>query len=155
MVFELVTSRLRGSSDALRRGFRCSYWNVSSLRKGRSREVGLCASLFLGAFAKLWKATASFVMYFLLYMYVCLSVSAWNNSAATGRIFVKSDMWWFFDTVPSRKFNFDSNLTRITSTLHEDVFLYTFMIVSRWVLVIMRKISGRSCSEKQNTFYGH
>ena len=40
---------------------------------------------FLGAFAKLRKATVSFVMS------VCPSVlpSAWNNSASTGRIFMK------------------------------------------------------------------
>jgi len=39
---------------------------------------------FLGAFAKLLKATFSFAMS------VCLS--AWNNSAATGRIFMKFDI---------------------------------------------------------------
>jgi hypothetical protein len=40
--------------------------------------------LFLGALAKLRKAAISFVMS------VC--PSAWNNSASTGRIFVKFDI---------------------------------------------------------------
>ena len=46
----------------------------------------------LGALAKLRKATISFVMS------VCLSVrlSAWYNSAVTGRIFTKFDRWVFF-----------------------------------------------------------
>jgi hypothetical protein len=39
---------------------------------------------FLGVFAKLRKVTISFVMSFRL--------SAWNNSAPTGRIFVKFDI---------------------------------------------------------------
>jgi hypothetical protein len=44
---------------------------------------------FFGAFAKLLKATISFVMSVCLS--VCLSVcpSAWNNSAPTGRICIK------------------------------------------------------------------
>jgi len=50
---------------------------------------------FLGAFAKLRKATINFVMS------VC--PSAWNNSAPTGRVFVKFDIWVFFENM-SRKF---------------------------------------------------
>ena len=42
-------------------------------------EVG---TQFLGAFAKLGKGTVGFVM--------PVSLSAWNNSAPTGRIFIKS-----------------------------------------------------------------
>jgi len=47
---------------------------------------------FLGAIAKLRKATIS------LFMSVRLSIrpSAWNNSASTGRIFMKFDIWGFF-----------------------------------------------------------
>jgi hypothetical protein len=29
--------------------------------------------------------------------------SAWNNSAPSWRIFIKFDIWWFFETL-SRKF---------------------------------------------------
>jgi predicted nucleic acid-binding Zn ribbon protein len=51
---------------------------------------------FLGAFPKLRKAAISF-------MSVCLS--AWNNSAFTGRIFVKFGIWVCFENL-SRKFKF-------------------------------------------------
>jgi hypothetical protein len=44
-------------------------------------EVG---TQFLGAYAKLQKAAISFVMY--------VRLSAWKNSAPTGRIFVKFDI---------------------------------------------------------------
>ena len=43
------------------------------------------------------------------------------------------------------------NLTRITGTLHED--LYTFFIISRSVLLRMRKVSDESCGENQNTHF--
>ena len=50
-----------------------------------SVELVFSCHTFLGAFAKLWKATISFVLS------VCLSVypSAWNNSAPAGRIVMK------------------------------------------------------------------
>ena len=51
---------------------------------------------FLGLFAKLWKAIISFVM--------SVRPSAWNNSAPTGRIFVKFDSSVFLSL--SRKFEF-------------------------------------------------
>jgi hypothetical protein len=41
---------------------------------------------------------------------------------------------------------------RITDTLHED--LCTFMI-SRWILLIMRNFSEKSCGENRNTFMFH
>jgi len=47
------------------------------------------------------------------------------------------------------KFKFLYNLTRITGTLHEDQ--YTFMIISRLVLLRMRNVSDKSCRENQNT----
>jgi hypothetical protein len=64
----------------------------------------------------------------------CLPVrlSAWNNSVPTGRIFMKFDIWGLHKNL-SRKLNFDLNLTRITSTSHEN--LCTFMIISRWILL--------------------
>jgi len=46
-------------------------------------------TVVLGAFAKLRKATTSFVLSVLL--------SAWNNSAPTGWIFTKFHIWGFFD----------------------------------------------------------
>jgi len=41
-------------------------------------------------------------------------------------------------------------LTRITSTLHEE--LRTFTIVPRSVLLRIGKISEKNCTENQNTF---
>jgi len=51
----------------------------------------------LGAFAKLLKATVSFIM--------PDGPSAWNNSAPTGRIFMKFYMRVFFENL-SRKSSF-------------------------------------------------
>ena len=55
----------------------------------------------LGAFRKLQNATISLVMAFRL----SGRLSAWNNSAPTGRIFVKFDICGFFENM-SRKFKF-------------------------------------------------
>ena len=70
---------------------------------------------FLGAFAKLRKAT------------VCLSVrlSAWNNSAPTGRIITKFDISIFFENT-SRESKFHWSRTRITATLYQ--YQYTFFL---------------------------
>jgi hypothetical protein len=59
-------------------------------------QVRICALKwpFLGAFAKLREATINFVM------------SAWNNSAPTGRILMKLDIWEFLESL-SRKFKFN------------------------------------------------
>jgi hypothetical protein len=48
------------------------------------------------AFSELRKATISFMSVF---------PSTWNNSAAKGRIFMRFDIWVFFDSM-SRKFKF-------------------------------------------------
>jgi hypothetical protein len=53
-----------------------------------------------------------------------MCLSAWNNSAATGQIFMKFDIRVFFEDL-LRKLKFHINLTRITDTLHEDQ--YTFL----------------------------
>jgi len=55
----------------------------------------------LSAFAKLLKATISFVISFHPSVYL----SAWNNSALTARIFMKFCTWIFFETL-SRKSKF-------------------------------------------------
>jgi len=64
----------------------------ADLHKSQESNASKCPSSFLGAFTEFRKATMSFVMS------VCPSVSpsAWNNSAPTGRIFVKVDIWIFF-----------------------------------------------------------
>ena len=105
----------------------------------KSRTGRLLSEAFLGAFTKLRKATMSFVMSVLL--------SAWNNSAPTGRIVMKFDIWVFLNV--SRKFKFHWNPTIITGTLHGQVF--TFMVISRWIILRMRNVSDKSCRENQKT----
>ena len=65
---------------------------------------------FEGAFAELRKANISFV--------VSVRPSVRNNSAATERIFMKFDIWVYFETLSS-KLKFLWNRSRITGTLHE------------------------------------
>ena len=104
---------------------------------------------FLGAFAKLRKATVSFVM--------SVRLSAWNNSVPIGRIFMKFVIGVFLEKL-SRKFKFNplnaelnpichllallggativvvsrlrvnQNLTRITGTLHEHHYTFFYHI---------------------------
>jgi hypothetical protein len=47
---------------------------------------------FLGGFAKLRKATISFVMSVCLSVRLSFQLSAWNDSARSGRIFIKFDI---------------------------------------------------------------
>jgi len=74
----------------------CSEWEQST-----PRPPLLFFEVYLGAFARLRKATFSVVMS------VCLSVrpSAYNNSASIGRIFIKCDIWEFFEN-QFKKFKF-------------------------------------------------
>jgi len=80
--------------------------------------------------------------------HICLSEC--NNSVPTGRIIVKFDIWVFFES-RSKMLKFHENLTRITDTLHEAVF--TFMTISRSVLLRMRNVSEKSCRKNQNTHF--
>jgi hypothetical protein len=73
---------------------------------------------------------------------------AWNNSALTGRIFMKFGIWVSLKNI-LRKYKFHQNLTTITGTLHAD--RYTFLIISRSVLLRMRNVSHKRCKENQNT----
>jgi hypothetical protein len=86
-----------------------------------------------------------------VYPSVCLCIcrSAWNNSAPTGRIVMKFDIWVFFENLWG-KIQFSLKSDNNNGTLHED--LNTFMI-SRWILLRMRNVSKQSCRENQNTFY--
>jgi len=71
--------------------------------------------------------------------------SAWNSSAPTGRIFMKTDMLGFFETL-SRKLKYHLNLTRITDSSLRD--LYTSVIISRSVPLIMLNVSDKSCRQE-------
>jgi hypothetical protein len=76
----------------------------------------------------------------------CPSVRA-RNSAPNGRIFMKFGTTIFFEYL-SRKLKFNYNLT-ITGNSHED--LFTFLIISRSVLLRMRNVSDKHCRENKNT----
>jgi len=43
-------------------------------------------------------------------------------------------------------------MTRVTGILHK--YIYTFMIISRSVLLVMKNISDKNCRENQNTHDG-
>jgi hypothetical protein len=113
-------------------------WNSSLLCWWRCRGYVPYFKQFLGAFAKLRKATVSFVM----------SVHLSFLPHGTTRIFVTFDIWGFFEHL-SRKFEFHSNPTRVKRTLHEDQ--YTLLIISRSYLIRTRNVSDKRCRENQNT----
>jgi hypothetical protein len=73
----------------------CTQLQAKVVVRGSPCPVPTHTAFFLGAFAKLRQATISFV--------ICLSV-CWNNSAPTGRVFMKFDIWVFFENL-SKKFN--------------------------------------------------
>ena len=80
----------------------------------------------------------------------CLSVrpSVWNNSAPTGRIFMKFDIRVFFEkTVEKSQVSVksDKNIGHFTWRL------LVILIISHSVLLRMRNISGKSCRESQHT----
>jgi len=106
---------------------------------------------FLDSFAKLRKVAINFAMSVFLSIF-CPSVrpSARNNSAPTGRIFMKFYIWTFFENL-SRKFKVHYNLTRISCTLREDQ--YKFLIKSRSFHLRMGNVSNKSCTENQNTHF--
>jgi hypothetical protein len=130
--FQMISVGQKRSSfaDARKRVGTIHLWPASSCSHP-------CTS-FLGAFENLRKATLSFVMS------VC--PSAWNNSAPTGRIFVKFSIWVFLEN-SSGKFKFRQNQSRIIGTLGEE--LYT----SRWLILRLSNFSDRSCRENENTHF--
>jgi len=58
-------------------------------------------------------------------MSVCLAAlpPAWNNSAPTGLIIMKFDIWVFFENI-SNNIKFDQSLTSITGTLHKGRYIF-------------------------------
>jgi hypothetical protein len=97
----------------------------------------------LGEFAKLRKATISFVMS------VRPSVRPHETT-----LLPLDGFWWnlvfeYFSKNLPRKFKFYSNMTRITDALHEDQ--YTFFIISRSLLPRMKNFSDKCYRENRNT----
>ena len=98
--------------------------------------------LILGAFAKLWKATISFV--------ASVHLSARNNSALTGRIFMKFDIWVFFrKSLDEIQVSLKSD--KLNGTLHE--VLYTLLVVPRFILHKTRNVSNKRFTGIQNTHF--
>ena len=105
-----------------------------------------CSSIFLGAFAKLLKLTISFVIYNVC-PFFCL---AWNRSPCTGQIFIQFDIWEFSERTVGENRSSLKNLTRLTVTLHAD--LYSLM-TSRWIIFRTRNVSEKSWRENQETHF--
>jgi len=105
---------------------------------------------FLGAFAKLQRATISFVMCLSVCLSVCPSVRQHEitRSALDG-----FPLLFIFEYLSNiyRKFKFHYNLTGIAGTLHDDI--YTFMIISLLIILRMRNVPDKSCRENQNTHF--
>jgi len=102
-------------------------------------------SLYLGAFAKLRKATISFV--------ICVRPSVRPHGKTRlplKRVFMKFDIWVFFEKL-STNFKFHWNRWRTTVSLHKAH--YTFFIISRSILLRMRTVSDKICTGNQNTHF--
>jgi hypothetical protein len=56
-------------------------------------KIIMLGPYFVGAFVKLRRTNISFVISFRLSVHAYARPSAWNDSAATGRIFIKFDIW--------------------------------------------------------------
>jgi len=83
----------------------------------------------------------------------CLSVRLSIRNEQVGchmTDFMKFHVRVFFENL-SIKFKFNYNLTTITGTLHAD--RYIFVIISRSVLLRMRNVSDKSCTESQITYF--
>ena len=94
----------------------------------------------LGVLTELQRVTISFAMS------VCLS--AWNNSASTGQIFVNL-IFEYFSNICWGNLNFVKNWTRIMGTWHETN-IY-FIIISRSFLPRMKNVSDKSSRGNRNT----
>jgi hypothetical protein len=88
----------------------------------------------------------SFLVLFIMPLYL----SAWNNLALTERIFIICDPSVFFETL-LKDFKLEQNQTRITSTLHED--LFTFIMISRSFPVRMKSFRQNLYRKSKHPFY--
>jgi hypothetical protein len=100
---------------------------------------------FLSAFAKLRKWTISFVIC------VCPSVLPHGTTRFSLDGFSWNLLLDCFSKNTSRKLKFHYNLTTVAGTLNEDQ--YTFVMISRSVLLRMVNVSDKYCRENQNTHF--
>jgi hypothetical protein len=108
-------TKLSGFLHAVRHNALYAGYVYLSVRKSVSPS-NLSDTPFSVAFKKLRRATISFVMYVRPSVRPC----TWNDSAPTGRIFVKFHICRFFLENMSRNITFHSTLNIITGTLCED-----------------------------------
>ena len=78
----------------------------------------------------------------------CLCRSAWNNSSPKRDIRIKVGIWVCFENLYKR-LKFYQNTARQRGTSHEN--LCIFMIICRSILLRLRNISSKSCSENRHT----
>ena len=95
----------------------------------------------LGAFAKLRKATISFIVSARPHVTIQLPLDRFSLNLIFEDFskFCRENSRW----IKIRK--------KTTGTFHED--LCAFMIISRWILLRMRIVSDKSCRETPNTHF--
>ena len=108
------------------------------------RQMWICRWIsLLGTFAKFRKATIIFVM--------SVHLSAWNNSAPTGRMFMKFRIWIFFwKSVEKIQVSFKSDKNNEFFTWKH---AYVYDNISLNSSRTMTDLSDKTCRENQNTFY--
>jgi len=77
--------------------------------------------------------------------------STWNNSAPTGRIFMKFDILTIFRK-SVEKIQVSLKSDKKTGLLYVKTNIYIF-IISRSFLLRMKNISDKDCRENQKTLY--
>jgi hypothetical protein len=88
--------------------------------------------------------------YLLALSCLCVCPSGWNNSAVTGRMFIKFGILLFLKICRENS-SFIKNPTRRTGTIHEDQ--CTFLVMPRSVLLRIRDISDKGCRGNQNRHF--
>jgi hypothetical protein len=98
----------------------------------------------LDSFAKLRKATISF------FISICLPVRVEQHSSHCTNF---DETWYlsFFSKICRENSSSFKNPTRITDTLHEDVF--TFMTISCWILLRVTSMLDKVYIENKNTHF--
>jgi hypothetical protein len=97
-------------------------------------------------FAKLQKATISFIMPACLP--VCLSVCLYGTTQLPLDRFLWNLQFQYFSKICQENSSF-IKISLEMGTLHKDQ--HTFLIISCSILLEMRNVSDKSCTEKQNT----
>ena len=85
------------------------------------------------------------------YIYIYIK---WHSAAPTGQIFMKFDIWAFFEEKQTEeKSQVSLKSDENGGALRDDLYTYTFMIEPRSVLFKMRSVWGKTSIENQNTHF--